>query len=45
MKNHCSDELLSKIKLFNKNLNQYSRETVKTFYEDARKSKYKINYK
>ena len=38
-------ELLSKIKLFNKNLNQYSRETVKTFYEDARKSKYKINYK
>jgi len=34
--------LLKKIKLFNKNLKKYSLETVKDFYIDAKKSKYKI---
>ena len=37
-------ELLSKIKLFNKNLNQYSRETVKTFTK-MQENQNKINYK
>jgi len=35
-------EILKKLNLFNKNLNLYSIETVKMFYEDAKKSKYKI---
>ena len=38
-------ELFSKINLLNKNLKKYSLETVKTFYIDALKSKYKIIYK
>lgn len=38
-------ELFSKINLFNKDLKRYSLETVKTFYFDALKSKYKIKYK
>ena len=38
-------ELISKINLLDKNLTSYSLETVKTFYEDALKSNYKINYK
>ena len=38
-------ELFAKIKLLNKDLTSYSLETVKSFYEDALKSKYKINYK
>lgn len=35
-------DLLNKINTFGKNLDQYSLETVKTFYEDALKSEYKI---
>lgn len=35
-------DLLNKINTFGKNLDQYSLETVKTFYEDALKSKYHI---
>ena len=38
-------ELFSKINLLNKDLKNYSLETVKTFYNDALKSKYKIKYK
>ena len=38
-------ELISKINLLDKNLTSFSLETVKTFYEDALKSNYKINYK
>ncbi len=34
--------ILKKFKLFNKNLNKYSQETVQTFYDDAKKSGYKI---
>ncbi len=34
--------ILDKIKLFNKNLNEYSLETVKMFYNDALDSGYKI---
>lgn len=36
------DSLLSKLNLINKNLNLFSRETVKMFYKDALKSKFKI---
>ena len=35
-------EILKKLSIFNKNLNSYSVETVKMFYRDAKKSKYKI---
>ena len=35
-------DLIKKISLFNKNLKSYSLETVKDFYNDAEKSKYKI---
>ena len=35
-------DILKKLKTFNKNLNTYSIETVKMFYEDAKKSKFKI---
>ena len=35
-------EILVKIKTFNKDLNKFSVETVKMFYIDAKKSKYKI---
>ena len=35
-------EILVKLKNFNKNLNQFSIETVKMFYEDAKKSKYNL---
>ena len=35
-------DILKKINLFNKNQEEYSLETVKMFYEDAVKSKYKI---
>tara|TARA_B100000965_G_scaffold405897_1_gene441777 strand:- start:3817 stop:4545 length:729 start_codon:yes stop_codon:yes gene_type:complete len=38
-------DLLNKIDTFGKNLDQYSLETVKMFYQDALKSKYKINTK
>ena len=34
--------ILAKVKTFNKNLNQFSIETVKMFYNDAKKSKYKL---
>lgn len=34
--------MLPKLKLFGKNLNKYSLETVKTFYTDAKKSRYQI---
>ena len=34
--------ILSKLKTFNKNLNEFSVETVKMFYIDAKKSKYKL---
>lgn len=34
--------ILSKLKQFNKNLNLYSVETVKSFYKDAQKSKFTI---
>jgi len=36
------DSLLSKLNLINKNLNLFSKETVKMFYKDALKSKFKI---
>jgi transaldolase len=38
----ATPDILSKIKNFNKDLNSFSLETVKMFYEDAVKSKYKI---
>jgi len=38
----ATTDILSKIKNFNKDLNSFSLETVKMFYEDAVKSKYKI---
>ncbi len=34
--------ILKKFKLLNKNLNKYSQETVQTFYDDAKKSGYKL---
>lgn len=34
--------ILSKLKLFNKNLSEYSKETVQTFYDDAKKSGYSL---
>lgn len=34
--------ILNKVKTFNKDLNQFSIETVKMFYIDAKKSKYKL---
>ena len=37
-----SPEILNKIKTFNKDLNKFTTETVKTFYLDAKKSKYYI---
>ena len=37
-----TEELLNKISSFNKNLDQFSLETVKMFYNDAEKSGYKI---
>ena len=36
------DNLIQKLKLYNKNLSDYSLETVKMFYNDAVKSGYKI---
>jgi transaldolase len=38
----ASDDIISKIKNFNKDLNIYSKETVKMFYNDAKSSGYKI---
>jgi transaldolase len=35
-------KILDKLKIFGKNLNTYSQETVKDFYLDAKASKYKI---
>ena len=35
-------KILDKLKIFGKNLNTYSRETVKDFYLDAKASRYKI---
>ena len=40
----ASDDIISKIKNFNKDLNIYSKETVQMFYNDARSSGYKIKY-
>jgi transaldolase len=40
----ASDDIISKIKNFNKDLNIYSKETVKMFYHDAKSSGYKIKY-
>ena len=37
-----SNELLTKLKLNNKNLEKYSQETVKQFYDDAKKSRFQI---
>ena len=37
-----TNDILNKIKFFNKDLNDYSLETVKMFYDDAIKSKLKI---
>ena len=34
--NNCSSGILKEFKLFNKNLNKYSQETVQTFYDDAK---------
>jgi hypothetical protein len=34
--------MLPKLSLFKKNLNKYSIETVKMFYNDAKRSNYKI---
>jgi transaldolase len=34
--------ILKKTKLINKNLNSYSLETVKDFYEDAKSTKFTI---
>ena len=34
--------ILNKLKIFNKNLNIYSKETVKSFYDDAQRSGYTI---
>lgn len=38
----ASDDIISKIKNFNKDLNIYSKETVQMFYNDAKSSGYKI---
>jgi transaldolase len=37
-----SDDIISKIKNFNKDLNLFSKETVQMFYNDAKSSGYKI---
>ena len=37
-----TNDLLKKLKLFNKDLNSFSLETVKMFYDDAKKSGFKI---
>ena len=47
---HCEEirttkEILSKIKLLNKNLNTFSLETVKDFFNDAKTAGFKINNK
>ena len=36
-------DLLKKISTINKDLNQFSRETVQMFYDDAQKSGFSIN--
>lgn len=38
----ATDDIISKIKNFNKDLNIYSKETVQMFYNDAKSSGYKI---
>jgi transaldolase len=38
----ATNDILNKLFLVGKNLNEYSLETVKMFYEDAKKSKYQI---
>jgi transaldolase len=40
----ASDDIISKIKNFNKDLNIFSKETVQMFYKDAKLSGYKIKY-
>jgi transaldolase len=40
----ASDDIISKIKNFNKDLNIFSKETVQMFYKDAKSSGYKIKY-
>ena len=40
----ASNDIISKIKNFNKDLNIFSKETVQMFYEDAKSSGYKIKY-
>ena len=38
----ATNNILKKLSLFNKNLNEYSLDTVKMFYNDAKKAGYKI---
>jgi len=38
-----TSDLLNKLKLYKKDLKQYSLETVKMFYEDAQKSQFQLN--
>jgi transaldolase len=39
----ASNDIIDKIKFFNKNLNIFSKETVQMFYNDAKLSGYRIN--
>jgi transaldolase len=41
----ASDDIINKIKNFNKDLNIFSKETVQMFYKDAKSSGYKIKTK
>ena len=38
----ASDDIISKVKSFNKDLNIFSKETVQMFYNDAKSSGYNI---
>jgi len=40
----ASDDIINKIKNFNKDLNIFTKETVQMFYKDAKSSGYKIKY-
>ena len=40
-----SHDILSKLKILNKNLNDFSLETVSMFYEDAKSAGYEIKIK
>jgi transaldolase len=39
----ASNDIIDKIKFFNKNLNIFSKETVQMFYNDAKSSGYRVN--